>query len=119
MSGDSPQRAPSGDFDVVMMHGQTEDGEGARVLRARPGRLEAGEVRPLRDGKPIAAGEIVRLERRPDNPHLHDVHVEHVVKASDVKTIAPQGDHSGPAQVATEAYRESWDRTFGERRMLN
>lgn len=119
MSDDSPQKAPSGDFDVVMMHGQTEDGVGARVLRARPGRLEAGEVRPLKDGRPLVAGEIVRLERRSDNPQLHDVHVEHVIKPSDVKATVSPADHSGPAQVATEAYRESWDRTFGERRMLN
>ena len=123
MSGDAPQKAPGGDFDVVMMHGRTEDGEGARVLRARPGRLEAGEVRPLREGKPLVAGEVVRLEPRPDNPQLHDVHVQHVIKPADVQagTAAPESkaEHNGPAQVATDAYRESWDRTFGTQRVLN
>jgi len=123
MSDDAPQKVQGGDFDVVMMHGRTEDGEGARVLRARPGRLEAGEVRPMREGKPLVACEIVRLERRQDNPQLHDVHVQHVVKPSDVQANGaarePKVEHTGPAQVATEAYRESWDRTFGERRVLN
>ena len=95
-------------FDVVMMHGTTPDGAGAKVLRARPGRLDAGEVRPLKDGQPITAGEVVRLERRQDAPALYDVKVEHEVKAAARTQV-------GPAQVATEAYRESWERIFGGR----
>ena len=102
--------AGSESFDVVMVHGKTEDGEGAKVLRARPGRLDAGEVRPMREGKPLGSGEIVRLERRPDTPALFDVHVEHTLEAP-----AMRGSH-GPAQVATPTYRESWERTFGARR---
>ena len=98
-------------FDVVMVHGATDDGGGAKVLRARPGRLDAGEVRPLREGKPIVSGEVVRLEKRADADALYDVHVEAVVKA---KTDAARAS-VGPAQVATEAYRESWERTFGTR----
>jgi hypothetical protein len=122
MSDDPSQKAQGPDFDVVMLHGRTDDGEGTRVLRARPGRLEAGEVRPLREGKPLVAGEVVRLERRQDHPQLHDVHVQHVIKRSDVQSSSSPPatvDHNGPAQVATDAYRESWDRTFGERRVLN
>jgi hypothetical protein len=95
-------------FDVVMVHGATDDGAGAKVLRARPGRLDAGEVRPMREGKPLGTGEIVRLEPRQDAPALYDVHVEHKIEAAE----APQ-HAAGPAQVATDAYRESWDRTFG------
>src|SRR5215472_3538324 len=95
------------------MHGPTEDGEGARVLRARGGAVEAGEVRPLKEGRPLAAGgEVVRLERRADSPQLYDVKVEHVVPAK----AATVGSRTGPAQVATHAYRESWDRTFGANR---
>ena len=37
-------RDKDGSFDVVLAHAPTEDGEGTRVVRARPGRLEAGEV---------------------------------------------------------------------------
>jgi hypothetical protein len=98
-------------FDVVMMHGATDDGGGTKVLRARPGRIEAGEVRPVAEGRPLApGGEVVRLERRPDTPALFDVHVEYEVPPS-----KPDGNPAlkGPAQVATPAYRESWERTFG------
>jgi hypothetical protein len=92
-------------FDVVLPHAPTDDGEGARVLRARPGRIDAGEVRPAREGKPLLPGaELVRLERRTDAPALYDVKVEHTISAAPKK---------GPAQVATAAYRANWDRTFG------
>jgi hypothetical protein len=117
--------APDGeDLDVVLLRGATDDGEGARVLRARSGRLEAGEVRPLREGRPLATGgEVVRLEPRKEAPALFDVHVEHVVEAPDAAR-RPTDDagkpssieRSGPAQVATQAYRESWERTFGAAR---
>jgi hypothetical protein len=108
----APEKKNSDNLDVVLMHGTTEDGEGARVLRARKGRVEAGEVRPLKEGRPLAAGgEVVRLEPRKDSPALYDVHVEQTVPGS-AAAPAP-ASRSGPAQVATHAYRESWDRTFG------
>ena len=95
------------------MHGATEDGAGAKVLRARPGRVEAGEVRPVAEGRPLApGGEVVRLERREDTPALFDVHVEYKVPDKTApSTDAPS--MTGPAQVATRAYRDSWERTFG------
>jgi hypothetical protein len=116
---DAPQKPQGSDGeDVVLLRGATEDGEGARVLRARSGRIEAGEVRPLREGRTLAAGgEVVRLEPRKETPALFDVHVEHVVGAQDEsgtqsRNRSPE-ERSGPAQVATRAYRESWERTFG------
>jgi hypothetical protein len=111
MDDEAPKQPESG-FDVVMLHGKTDDGQGARVLRARPGRLEAGEVRPLREGKPLVNGEVVSLARRKDAPALYDVKVEHVVDAPQTEP-APQKSTPGPAQVATRAYRESWERIFG------
>jgi hypothetical protein len=108
MPDDAPQKNDGGDFDVVMVHGKTPDGEGARVLRARPGRVDAGEVRPMREGKPLTSGEVVRLEPRKDAPALFDVKVEHVVEGP---VASPA--HGGPAQVATPEYRASWERTFG------
>jgi hypothetical protein len=108
MPEDSPQKKDAGDFDVVMLRGKTPDGEGTQVVRARPGRLEAGEVRPMREGKPLTSGEVVSLQQREDAPALYDVKVEHVVKAA-----SPKAPHAGPAQVATSEYRESWERTFG------
>jgi hypothetical protein len=100
-------------FDVVMLHGPTEDGAGSKVLRARPGRIEAGEVRPMTDGRPlIPGGEVVRLERRPDANALFDVHVDYKMPEA-LASATSSSALSGPAQVATPAYRESWDRTFG------
>ena len=110
MPDDAAQKKDAGDFDVVMPHGKTADGEGTQVLRARPGRIEAGEVRPMRDGKPLTAGEVVSLQQRADAPGLFDVKVEHVVEAP-----AGKGAHAGPAQVATPEYREAWERVFGAR----
>jgi hypothetical protein len=110
---ESPERPES--FDVVMIHGKTDDGGGAKVLRARPGRIDAGEVRPMQDGKPLGSGEIVRLERRQGSGEtpLYDVHVEHTLEA---QTPAQVRASDKPAQVATREYRESWERTFGRRR---
>jgi hypothetical protein len=108
---DEEPKQPEPSFDVVMLHGKTEDGEGARVLRARPGRLEGGEVRPLREGKPLGKGEVVSLSRRKDAPALYDVKVEHVV--GEPAAPPPPKSTPGPAQVATRAYRENWERIFG------
>ena len=122
MSADGPEREQASDFDVVLMHGPTEDGEGARVLRARPGRIDAGEVRPMSEGRPLAAGgEVVRLERRAGALPVFDVRVECAIPAA--RAVGPAAapanraapPQSGPAQVATPAYRANWDHTFGAR----
>jgi hypothetical protein len=116
-SSDGPQ-SESGEFDVVLLHGKTPDGEGASVLRMRPGRLEAGEVRPLKEGRPIQGGaQVVRLAPRPGATRLYDVDVQYEAPArpgQDVGENAPLA--GGPPQIATRAYRESWERTFGPAR---
>ncbi len=109
------------DFDVVMVHGKTADGNGACVLRARPGRLEAGEVRALESGRPLApGGQVVQLSpRRGSAQNLYDVKVEYEVpggrQGDGQSDPARSGAAQGPAQVATRAYRDSWERTFGSR----
>jgi hypothetical protein len=109
-SAKAPEKSAE-DFDVVLLHGPTDDGGGSKVLRARPGRIEAGEVRPVAEGRPLApGGEVVRLEQRTDAKALYDVHVDYKVPDADAE---PPSSRSGPAQVATPAYRASWDRTFG------
>lgn len=89
--------------DVVLLHGPTDDGQGVRVLRAREGRIEAGVVRPLEEGKPIAQGEVVKLTPRPGAPAVCDVEVQYAPPAP------PRGK---PVQVATKAYRDAWERIF-------
>jgi hypothetical protein len=106
--------------DLALIHGVTEDGEGLRVIRRRGEALEAGAVRPLREGKPIH-GELVKLHPRPECPLLCDIEVELP------RPLAADGDRStpkpterramqvserssrGPAQVASELYRQNWD----------
>lgn len=97
---------PSQHDDIALIHGRTEDGRGLKILRRRQDRIEAGAVVPLVPGKPIV-GEVVRLEPRKETPLLCDVHVEYTPPAEARPTS------TGPAQVATDQYRQNWDLVFG------
>jgi hypothetical protein len=103
MSDEAP--AP---FDVVMLHGPTDDGGGTKIVRARPGKIEAGEIRPVREGQPLGSGEVVTLAPREGMPRVCDVSV---LRESQAAPTDARG--AGPAQVATRAYRDSWERIFG------
>ena len=101
---DSDSEAKADSKDIVLMHGPTSDGNGIRVLRAREGRVEEGELRLVRQGMPIPSGEVVSLAQRHEHPLLWDVKVHFRMEAN-------QG-HAGPARVASRAYRENWDDVF-------
>jgi len=97
--------------DVVVLGPPTSDGHGVHVLRARNDRVEAGELRALRDGQPIV-GEIVSLEPRKDQPRICDVRESWSPKPTATSpSLLPS--HKGPAQVSTTAYRDGWDEIFG------
>jgi hypothetical protein len=124
MSGsDEHEKSDPPAFDVAVLGGETEDGEGRRVLRLRPEGASIGEVRPLKEGRPITGGEIIALKPREQEPWLCDVDVQHRLPAraaapTTAPTTAPAPEAPrlpGPAQVATPAYRESWERIFGPR----
>jgi hypothetical protein len=106
MAKDENPPAPAPE-DVVLLVGKTQDGEGVQALRAREGRVEAAELRPLEEGKPIVEAEVVRLKHREGSPLLWDVEVQH-----DGRTV-PGEARSGPARVASAQYRQNWDRVFG------
>lgn len=119
-----PKKRPS--LDVAFLYAPTDDGKGARILRARDGSFETGEVRPIKEGQPINQGEVVKLTPRAGAPSLCDVEVLHQtstaadargqVAPSDRPASVPTADAGGrPAQVATEDYRMNWDRIFGRR----
>jgi hypothetical protein len=112
------QEEKGGSRDVALLYAPTDDGKGARILRARDGNIEAGEVRPAKEGQPVQGGELVKLEPRPDAPCVCDVHVLH--EARRAEPSAPRSAASEPpgrpAQVATEDYRVNWDRVFGGKR---
>jgi len=102
--------------DVVLLRGPTEDGEGIGIVRKRGARVETGELRPTAEGKPLH-GELVRLHARTP-PGVYDVEVLY-----DAKPAAPGAAggtasdkaHAGPARVATERYRDGWERVFRRR----
>ena len=105
--------------DVALIHGKTADGEGLRIVRKRKDRLEFGAVHPLKNGVPIT-GEVVTLTPRKEFPFLCDVTVEVPEAASTTDVAAPA--LKGPAQVATDRYRENWDRIWkrpGEPELVN
>lgn len=111
MADDGKREQEAGD--VVLLGGPTDDGEGVRVLRAREERVELGEVRPMKEGKPIGAGEVVKLVPRAQSPRVCDVEVLAKVSAPASASASATPARVGPAQVATHEYRESWDRIFG------
>jgi hypothetical protein len=79
------------------------------VLRAREDRIEAGEVRPVKQGAPLHSGtEIVKLSPRADAPQVCDVEVTYAPPVTGKRG-------KGPAQVASSSYREGWDEIFGKR----
>jgi hypothetical protein len=115
MSTSEPPPRPK--EDVVFVHGPAESGEGLRVIRKRDDVLEIGEIRAVKEGRPLQ-GDLVKLKPRPDHDRLFDVDV--LVSREEIegkgKTGAPAlRAHAGPAQVATEEYRANWDAIFGQR----
>jgi hypothetical protein len=98
--------------DIALIHGKTADGEGLRIIRKRDDRIELGAVRPLKHGTPIV-GEVVSLTPRTEFPLLCDVKVELEAPKQPNDTAAPS--RTGPAQVATAAYRDNWDRIWPQK----
>lgn len=75
-------------------------------IRHRPNhRLDAGFVRTLRDGEHIGGHEVVVLNPAGDGTY-------DVTSMGQAGEMAAEG--SGPAQVATDEYRDGWDRIFGK-----
>jgi hypothetical protein len=95
-------------MDIAFLGPETPTGR--RVVRMRGTQenpeVSLGELRPIKEGEPIY-GDVVSLHRR-GNSDVCTVEtvIEHPLKAK------PREAH-GPAMVATEAYRDGWDRVFG------
>jgi hypothetical protein len=105
--GDEKPEPPS--KDVVFVHSPTPEGDGYRVLRAREERVEVGEIRPMKEGRPLS-GELVKLKAREGEERMFDVEVLHDARPAESRSAGKPG----PAQVATEAYRAGWDAIFGD-----
>lgn len=98
--------------DVVLLGPPTADGDGVHVIRARDERIETGELRNVTEGKPIT-GELVTLQPRKDNPRVCDVTDSFKANSS---APEPPARGKGPAQVATQAYRDNWEEVFASRK---
>ncbi|MBW2528700.1 MAG: hypothetical protein JRI23_31285 [Deltaproteobacteria bacterium] len=94
----------TGSEDVVFVHSPCESGEGFNVIRQRSNRLEVGELRTPKEGKPLV-GELVKLTPRRGQERLFDVEVL-------VDGVQATAGRSGPAKVSSAAYRANWDGIF-------
>jgi len=98
-----------------------------RVIRNRGGRIEAGAIHPIREGVPIH-GEVVSLKPRPDCPVLCDVEVKYAPARPQADAdysprapapLAATARRKGPAQVATDTYRDNWDSIWSQPKKKN
>lgn len=106
-----------GDIAMVV----ARDADGVHILRRRSEEspLEAGLLRPMREGQPIT-GEVITLKQRADVPIFYDVKTEFGgPEDSEGQAAAAPGKSPGdgrPAQVSSDAYRKGWDAVWGRRR---
>jgi hypothetical protein len=96
------------------VHRVTPDGA-VHVIRRRGDQLEAGALQPLREGVPIQ-GEVVSLRPREDFPLLCDVQTLYKPPAPPQAAAAPPARRKGPAQVATDVYRDNWDSIWSSKK---
>jgi len=106
-----PKRKPQ---DLAFLQGPTEDGKGARVLRLRDGELSAGEIRPAKEGEPLADRELVRLTPLQEGAPVCEVEVLHTpASRTPSEPPAEAAGKPGPARVSSESYRKNWSAVFG------
>ena len=103
---------------MALVHRVTPDGS-VHVIRRRGETLEAGALRPLVEGTPVH-GEVVALRPRENFPLLCDVDVLYTPPAS-AKAPEPPAPprparRKGPAQVATDVYRDNWDSIWSRKK---
>jgi len=110
----SPSPPPPSSPDVALVHRVTPDGT-VHVIRRRGDTLEAGALQPLREGAPIQ-GEVLSLRPRESCPALCDVDVLYTPPAVTKPAAAPATRRKGPAQVATDEYRDNWDSIWSRKK---
>jgi len=110
-----------GDIAMVV----ARDADGVHILRRRSEEapLEAGLLRPMREGQPIS-GEVITLKQRADVPLFYDVKTEFGgPEEAEAPQVQPKAKGEAklpgegrPAQVSSDAYRKGWDAVWGRRR---
>jgi hypothetical protein len=91
------------DGDVVMPIEPLSDGGAVCFVHTKDHRISVGELHPIRSGVPVP-DEARFVECKDGRWTIHESVAEF------------KGGH-GPTQVATDGYRESWERTFGKQRV--
>lgn len=105
--------------DVALVHHVAPDGA-VHIIRRRGNQLEAGALQPLREGVPIQ-GEVLSLRPRENFPMLCDVDVLYTPPAAPAAAAKPSDGprparRKGPAQVATNDYRDNWDSIWANKK---
>jgi len=89
------------------------------VLRLKDGALSVGEIRPAKEGEPLADRELVRLTPLDEGAPVCEVEVLHAPAPrtpSEAPAEATGKPAPGPARVSSESYRKNWSTVFGAKR---
>jgi hypothetical protein len=91
--------------DFIVLGPETPHGQAC--IRHRPDEsIHVGVLRSVKEGVPIVAGaELVKV--RPAGDGTYDV--------TSIYGGSSEESSNGPAQVATDEYRDGWDRVFGSK----
>jgi len=89
--------------DIVVPIGQTPSGATACFVHTKEHQVSVGEIHPFQSGVPVP-DEARLVECKDGKWTIHE-------------SIGELKGGTGPAQVATDEYRESWERTFGKQRV--
>jgi hypothetical protein len=88
------------------------------LLRFRGDRVQAGEIRPVREGQPLGKGELVRLKPLHRDLPVCEIDVLHSsTEGEPEQTEQTEGARSstGPVRVSTGRYRRNWSVVFGRK----
>ncbi len=98
--------------DIVQVGPRLPNGSFLGVRHLPDHTREFGEVRSLEDGKPLDDRALLLSEREGEDNVLD------VVSGGTISNLK-EGTLPGGGQVATPAYREGYERTFGSNRKLD
>ena len=93
--------------DLGIIVGENEDGS-LRMIRKDPeGGISCGDVRPAKNGKPLmGSSELISMD---PTENLGEYEITQIYSPNP-RPAGSKGTSSGPAQVATEAYRDNYDK---------
>lgn len=101
----------------VHVVGKTDDGRGFLLKECDENENASKDIlvcEPVVSGQPILPGQQIAMFKKSEDEHLeYDVLVDGDTVEGDLHGAG------GPIQVATKAYRDGWDRIFGNKSNVN